>query len=407
MLASIFSSLWGIALINRGTLGWFSAYGHVLATCFLLLILVDIAKLAREKKSPGTEMLLRWSVLLIVAAFSWGVGIGIALSFFLSAWFLLFHLKQRLKVSLILLVPAMVVIVIYALIQTIVLQNANDSFVLEFPYDNLFFWTSSIKLFLAKMSYSASTIIAGQFIINSDHELIISYCITCIFIVIVIYLLIKSSEYHRNLIVGIMVLLITICGLFSFSKAWISELLKLSFRSVVVSPWHYYLTTLLVALMLSIACSHFIESEKIKSKIIPISLMLLYFAVLFGVSSVPAAFFYDMHGVKCRNEYSAIVDEVEASTAPVKHHENIYIHNEMTKNIRIPFQTEKNFDFPGLAAVYLIARFEGKFSNQNILFIEDNPDLAQKLLKDKNTAISKIVVPKKTDTPYKVVDISY
>ena len=135
--------------------------------------------------------------------------------------------------------------------------------------------------------------------------------------------------------------------------------------------------------------------------------MALFLVVVFAASSSPAYFFYDMHGVKCRNEYSAIIEEVKARTVSLTHHESIYIQNEMTKSIRIPFQTEKSYDFPGFVAVYMIARFEGKFDGQNIYFIEDNPDLAQKLLSDKDTAISKIILPKKDDIPYQVTDFSF
>lgn len=408
LLAVFFSTLWGIALINRGTLEWFSAYGHVLATCFLLLILVDVSKLARGTESPGNFMLVRWSVLLVLSAFSWGVGIGIAVIFFISACFFLFHLKKRIRTSLIMLIPALLVILIYALIQRIIIwRSAADSFVFEFPYDNPLFWISSIKLFLAKLSYAVSMLLIGPFIINASHELIISYCITGLFASVMVYVFIKSSVYQRNLILGLMVLLLVTCGIFSFAKAWISEVLKLSFRSTVVSPWHYYMMTILVALLLGIACSLFIKTEKIKSNIIPISIMTLLLIVIFIASFVPAHYFYNKHGVNCKNEYYAIVEELKAGTTNLKQNESIYFRNKMTKSIRVPFQTDKNFDFPGLAAIYMIARFEGKFDGRNVYFIEENRALAKNLLADKDSAISKIILPVKSDVSYQVIDISY
>ncbi len=78
-LACLGASVWGIAPIHAGMLGWYSIHGHVLATTGVLWILRDLARLARGAPvaplAPG-----RWALLTLLAATSFGVGLAAALA---------------------------------------------------------------------------------------------------------------------------------------------------------------------------------------------------------------------------------------------------------------------------------------------------------------------------------------
>ena len=77
-LACLGASLWGIAPIHAGALGWYSVHGHVLATTAVLLILRDLARLGggapRARLAPW-----RWAALSLLAATSFGVGLAAVL----------------------------------------------------------------------------------------------------------------------------------------------------------------------------------------------------------------------------------------------------------------------------------------------------------------------------------------
>src|SRR5262249_51450661 len=71
----------GIAPIQVESLGWFAVYGHVLVATWMLLFLRDVARLHAGVDRLGPRMEGRWLFLVLAAATSFGVGLGIALAF--------------------------------------------------------------------------------------------------------------------------------------------------------------------------------------------------------------------------------------------------------------------------------------------------------------------------------------
>jgi hypothetical protein len=53
LLAGLASTMWGCAAINEGAVGWFAAYGEVILTTLLLVMLLDVARLARRGALPS------------------------------------------------------------------------------------------------------------------------------------------------------------------------------------------------------------------------------------------------------------------------------------------------------------------------------------------------------------------
>ncbi len=87
-LACLGALLWGLSPVDEGALGWFSVYGQVLATMLILWVLRRLAQVATGR-SPSTLAPWRWAALLVVAAMSFGTGIGAAMAFPLVALILL------------------------------------------------------------------------------------------------------------------------------------------------------------------------------------------------------------------------------------------------------------------------------------------------------------------------------
>ena len=54
--------------MSLSSIGWFSVYGHVLATTALLWVLADVARFRRRGGAIPGRVLLRWSVLLVASA---------------------------------------------------------------------------------------------------------------------------------------------------------------------------------------------------------------------------------------------------------------------------------------------------------------------------------------------------
>src|SRR6185295_3558439 len=64
--------------VLEGSIGWYSVYGHVLATACILAVLVGITRVDPDQP-PRAAVLLGWGLLLCVASTSFGIGLGVAI----------------------------------------------------------------------------------------------------------------------------------------------------------------------------------------------------------------------------------------------------------------------------------------------------------------------------------------
>lgn len=78
-LAAVCACLWGAAPVHHEALGWFTVYGHVLVTTCVLWVLLDVARMT-EARSLEWPLLLRWTLLFLVAATSFGTGLALAMT---------------------------------------------------------------------------------------------------------------------------------------------------------------------------------------------------------------------------------------------------------------------------------------------------------------------------------------
>ena len=80
-LACFGAALWGTSPLQEGALGWYAAYGHVMATTAMMIFLVHLATICPRGSKPGRFALTGWYVLALVGSLSFGDGIGIAMTF--------------------------------------------------------------------------------------------------------------------------------------------------------------------------------------------------------------------------------------------------------------------------------------------------------------------------------------
>jgi len=80
-LACFGASLWGVSPVSEGALGWYAVYGHVLATTLALGAVWWVVRRPAGAPPFGWRAALGWWLLLLAAAASFGVGIGMALVF--------------------------------------------------------------------------------------------------------------------------------------------------------------------------------------------------------------------------------------------------------------------------------------------------------------------------------------
>ena len=80
-LACFGATLWGICPLAVGTIGWYSVYGHAMATTILLVVLDRLARLAATGDRLPARTACLWYALLLAGTTCFGTGIGVALVF--------------------------------------------------------------------------------------------------------------------------------------------------------------------------------------------------------------------------------------------------------------------------------------------------------------------------------------
>jgi hypothetical protein len=111
-IACLCAALWGIAPINEGALGWYSAYGHVLATTCLLWVLTRLVR-CRAGTPVAASRVWAWALVSAVGGTCFGIGIGVAIVMPAIAGLLLPPSELRHRAVVAFSVAAMVLIGLY------------------------------------------------------------------------------------------------------------------------------------------------------------------------------------------------------------------------------------------------------------------------------------------------------
>jgi hypothetical protein len=116
-LATVAAALWGSAALHVGSVGWFAVYGQILLTTAVLWILLDAARVMGDGGRPMAAMRVRWAVLLVVAAGSFGFGLALA-ALLPAALYLMLEPRPRWRVAVgRLLLAAVAVAALYGAMQ--------------------------------------------------------------------------------------------------------------------------------------------------------------------------------------------------------------------------------------------------------------------------------------------------
>lgn len=113
-LAALGGTLWGTCQVISDSIGWFSVYGQVLCTTFLLLLTDRVVARQVERGAVDGRTALKWGSLVLLAATCFGGGIALAVAFPVLV-LILFDRKQldRGALAIVLATPVVVILLYY------------------------------------------------------------------------------------------------------------------------------------------------------------------------------------------------------------------------------------------------------------------------------------------------------
>jgi hypothetical protein len=98
-VAFLAATLWGLAPVQVGVLGWLAAFGNALVATTLLLLLRGLMLAAARKEPPHAPRIVWWYVLALLGATSFGFGLAVAMVLPLVGYLFLSGVPGRERVT--------------------------------------------------------------------------------------------------------------------------------------------------------------------------------------------------------------------------------------------------------------------------------------------------------------------
>ena len=399
VVAALIAALWGMAPIHQDPLRWISVYGHVLAATFVLAALADMAGLIARNRSPTSWALVRWALLLLLAATSFGTGLGVALGFVAIAWLVLPRASGRGRAAFLFAVLTVTLTVAYFALERSLVDLAS------YP---LF---KSIALCSNLAAYGLSSLVLGPLLtwtregdlvgplggVELGQALFWAYAVSVAVLLALGWACRRASSTRLRQILGFTLLAGCAYGTVAVARAPLIGLWDLDMSGMATTARYQYLPQLGLAIALGLALSEASLRPASRARwLVPVAFA-TGLAMLVPSYTAGARRVGNQIGAARRQALDRVVAEVRRRARAVPPGEPVYIPNQNFLDWRGMMTSKK--DFPGWAAVFVLAHASDSVEGRRVFFVESDPELVKFLRADPNARIARLVVtPEDVDT---------
>jgi len=364
-LAALGATLWGIAPVQEGTLGWYSVYGQVLATTLLLVLLLDVDAAARSGAVSGWRV-ARWIVLALVETNLFGTGIAAALALPVVAWLLLPAGHRRRAGALALLwvaVPALYVTQ-HWLWAT---YGGGEAGALETSLRLAAAWWLDLKMFGALVEFGVASVVLGVFEPrpSAAPDAVIVACVC--YAVAVGGCAIAASPEARRRALALFLVTVAAYGMIAIGRAVFATIIK-GARPVAeeAARYHYLATVPLVTAPLVLAAS---AASRIRVGMLVRDAVAVAALAGLAVGVARTPWRIDAHDDVRANTVRVlgVIGDAIAAGQPGRF---VLIQNRRFAGVGIFVQQR---DFPGWAALFAIFHPDDRVDGRTVRFVEPDP----------------------------------
>ncbi|MCH2169759.1 hypothetical protein MK489_03160 [Myxococcota bacterium] len=386
-IALLGSALWGMAPVAGGSIGWFSVYGHLLATTFILWVLRDMASRRDGSEPIPGGILLCWYVLLLAAGTSFGVGLGVAATFGAVGWALLPDASNRNRVavtlgSLLGVLPLLFVLQheVYDALWGPLIADGRSAI------QHLTRVTDLIGMWWRLLCFASAAVFLGL-AIRKEHghlpvdpfeglEQELSWLtdgVGLVLLVLIGWVLLRSDQRQRWLIAGLSLIALSAYGVIAAGRLGLMERAP-SILWMVGSPRYHYLGTLGVTLTacaaLGVALTRFSGFERWTEKWGGVTIALWILAAL-PLNLYTADLVTTREGLAARAVHQNLMASIREAVKEKPVGAPVFIDNDPFKPV--PMVVRKQF--PGNAAVFVLSFPENMVDGRKVYFVEAKPSV--------------------------------
>ena len=362
LLAAFVAAFWGMCPINQGALSWFTVFGHVHATTFLLLLLFEIAKLNAGERTMHRGTIFRWYIYLFCMGTSWGIGLPIATFSALIAWLLLNDTHQR-NMALRGLLPLVILMpLIYVganFIYTEISALPSEKPIYDILNPDL------LKVIVGLFGYGISSLLLGPLLLLVDLRkgivlvgsgytfppLIFFTLVVALFGLCLYVIYRQSGKEFRKYILSMLFILLSSYGLIAAGRSFYFKFDLDIMDKISTLDRYHYLGQMIFSILLSIfVCKiNFRLSAKVNSSII----FLIWIVLATYPFLITAKRVNNKRGAAYKVEFYKILSDIQSVAKKQLPNKIVYIEN---KDFIFPLAgMAPDSIFPKRAAVFMIA----------------------------------------------------
>jgi len=358
------AALWGSLPVQEGTLGWYSVYGHALATALTLLVLLGIVRLARRPAPLFAP--LAWMLLLLAAATSFGVGIGATCAMPIVALLLLPAPRAHLPLLIGLSALALAMRPLYFALQQLYAQLYGGLAASFYLVLGLGYWPQHVRFFFGLLAYGILAVVFGPFgqmaerlgIGTGSLAVILAYC------AIAIGVWVGGSGMVRRRMLASLTLAAAVYAVIAVGRGMFVT--PANIERAMASPRYHYLGTAALTLLTCLVLAELGRRWPVPARGKTALLMTWAALTLFVTVGRPM-----QHYDRARNETAWVLREVQRAAGSVPRGRDVYIENH-------PFEAAGSLyadgvEFPGWAAVFAINSSSNTVAGRLIHFADAEP----------------------------------
>jgi hypothetical protein len=408
MQAAFFATLWGVSPVAFGVIGWYSAACHAMMTTLVLWVLGDVARAAHQQAVIPWTTAIRWCLLLLAGASTFGGGIVVALLSPLVVFLLLppGTSRKRATIALGLLSAAMPLLYLlhqYAMgvvahvpsdrvISGFSLATALDrSFdILRTLIDFLSYGLASLLLGPWIATTEAGIVVGGPFAGHSAHWVITTSNVLFVVFCVVLVVFVWKRPKQRLKPVAAIVLL---CGATYGSIVLARLFLYQSHPAFALQPRYHYLGPVLLVTLVSILASWITATTTMsaRSRAVAVATFMIVWTVLSGRSAHELSeVLYARSGDEFAQSAAFLHKEIH-KTPPGS---PVFIDNRQyfTRPFFASFWKNYPARFPGLAASFVMLYPEDVVDGRRVYFVEQDSTRLQAMRQRDGSRLSGLIL---------------
>lgn len=371
-LACFSATLWGSAPIAEGALGWYQAYGVVLAVVAQLWILYRLVRIRRGGRLSRLEV-VSWGLLLLAASTCFGTGLAITLSMPAVAWLLLPATAARRRATIGLASIAAAVAVGYLALQRLVgLLFLPDRLPMNPLHAAVRHWQDVSGLASLMMAHGVTALLLGPLALHLDPGAWSEWGVAAVFLAATGAAFVVATGDARRLMLACLVPFGVGYLAIAAGRAPFWRLFGLK---LVAQAHYHYTAPLPIAILAALVLAEL--ARRWRPSATAARAVLASWFVAFAAVQLGAGRPIDHHDRERRLAEQTLA-EIAALARSQPAGSDVFIENRPFAGVG-PFVLRNPQTFPGVAALFAVYHPDQRLEGRRVFFVEANPRVRDNL----------------------------